>query len=106
MLRSGVFAVALTVLAAPAPAQTYKAPRTAFGQPDLQGVWSNATITPLSRPAKYGDRLVLTPAEAEAIEGANRDKVARADAPTPPELKVTELKNGWTPCQTSCFAPG
>jgi len=93
MLRSGLFAVALTVLAAPALAQGYKAPRTSLGQPDLQGVWSNATITPLTRPAKYGDRLVLTPAEAAAIEGANRDKVARADAPTPPDLKVTDLKN-------------
>jgi len=93
MLRSGLFALALTVLAAPALAQGYKAPRTALGQPDLQGVWSNATITPLTRPSKFGERLVLTPAEAAAIEGANRDKVARADAPTPPDLKVTDLKN-------------
>src|SRR5688572_15241438 len=93
MLRSGLFAVALTALAAPALAQGYKAPRTALGQPDLQGVWSNATITPLTRPAKFGDRLVLTPQEAAAIEQANRDQVARADAPTPPDLKVTDLKN-------------
>jgi hypothetical protein len=93
MLRSGRFAVAIAVLAAPAFAQGYKAPRTALGQPDLQGVWSNATITPLTRPAKFGDRLVLTPQEAAAIEQANRDQVARADAPTPPDLKVTDLKN-------------
>ena len=26
-------------------------PRTPDGQPDLQGVWSNATLTPLERPA-------------------------------------------------------
>jgi len=93
MLRTGLFAVALAALAAPAFAQGYKAPRTALGQPDLQGVWSNATITPLTRPAKFGDRLVLTPQEAAALEQANRDQVARADAPTPPDLKVTDLKN-------------
>jgi hypothetical protein len=93
MLRPGLFAVALAALAAPAFAQTYKAPRTAYGQPDLQGVWSNATITPLTRPAKFGDRLVLTPQEAAAQEQSNRDQVARADAPTPPDLKVTDLKN-------------
>lgn len=93
MLRSGLLAVALAVLAAPACAQGYKAPRTPFGQPDLQGVWSNATITPLSRPSKFGDRRALTPQEAAAIEDANRDKVARADAPTPPDAKVTDLKN-------------
>jgi hypothetical protein len=93
MLRSGLFAAALAVLCTPAAAQGYKAPRTAHGQPDLQGVWTNATITPLTRPAKFGDRLVLTPQEAAAIEQANRDQVARADAPTPPDLKVTDLKN-------------
>ena len=90
MLRPGLFAVALAALAAPAFAQGYKAPRTAYGQPDLQGVWTNATITPLTRPAKFGDRLLLTPEEAAAQEQANRDQVARADAPTPPDLK-----QGW-----------
>ncbi len=31
-------------------ASTYKAPRTPDGQPDLQGFWTNATLTPLERP--------------------------------------------------------
>ena len=30
----------------------YKSPRTAFGQPDLQGVWSSASITPINRRAQ------------------------------------------------------
>ena len=93
MLRPGLFAVALAALSGPAAAADYKAPRTAYGQPDLQGVWSNATITPLTRPARFGDRLVLTPVEAAAIENANAELVARADAPTPPDAKVTDLKN-------------
>jgi len=93
-LRALALACALAALAAPAAAQkAYKAPRNAAGQPDLQGTWTNATITPLVRPAKFGERNVLTREEAEAQEQATRDQVARADAPTPPDLKVTELRN-------------
>ena len=33
-----------------ATAKTYVQPRTPDGQPDLQGIWSNATTTPLERP--------------------------------------------------------
>jgi hypothetical protein len=33
-----------------ATGKPYKAPRTVDGQPDLQGFWTNATLTPLQRP--------------------------------------------------------
>jgi len=42
--------------------------RTPWGDPDLQGSWSNATTTPLERPAKYGGREFLTAAERDAID--------------------------------------
>jgi hypothetical protein len=86
----------LALTAAPALAQgpkPFHAPRTAYGQPDLQGVWTNATITPLARDPKFGERNVLTRAEAAAAESATRAQVARADAPTPPEATVKDLKN-------------
>ncbi len=83
----------MAMFALPVAAQTYKAPRTALGQPDLQGLWTNATITPLTRPARFGERNVLTREEAAALEQANAAQIARADEPTPPDLKVTELKN-------------
>ena len=81
--------------AAPAIAQTspaavakgYKAPRNAFGQPDLSGVWSNATITRLERDPKYGERLVLTPEEAKTIEGASDQRNARLRANTDTSIK-------------------
>ena len=82
---------ATPTLAQKAPA--YHAPRTAYGQPDLQGNWTTATITPLTRDARFGARNVLTKAEADTLEKATRDQVARADAPTPPDATVKDLKN-------------
>ena len=44
-----------------------KIPRTAAGKPDLSGTYDAATLTPLTRPAAYGDNLYLTKEEAEKI---------------------------------------
>ena len=62
--------VALLAGAAAATAQegSWRAPRTPFGQPDLQGVWDFATITPLERPEQFGDRAVMTAEESASYE--------------------------------------
>jgi len=39
-------------------------PRTADGKPDLQGTWTNATYTPVERPAEFKDRAFFTAEEA------------------------------------------
>jgi hypothetical protein len=39
-------------------------PRTADGHPDLQGYWTNATVTPLERPKDLGNKAFFTPEEA------------------------------------------
>ncbi len=70
-----------------AVAKGYKAPRNAFGQPDLSGVWSNATITRLERDPKFGDRLILTPDEAKGIEGASDARNARLRSNTDTSIK-------------------
>ena len=43
-----------------------QAPRMPWGDPDLQGAWSNATLTPLQRPADLGDKEFFTEDEAKA----------------------------------------
>jgi hypothetical protein len=53
----------------PAP-KVWKVPRTPDGQPDLQGVWTTSTVTPLERPAEFAGKEFLT--EKEAAEYANR----------------------------------
>ncbi|MGO4885509.1 MAG: hypothetical protein ACLP59_32500 [Bryobacteraceae bacterium] len=54
-------------------------PRTADGHPDLQGVWTNATITPLERPAALAGKATVTDAEARLIETKSADELAEAD---------------------------
>jgi hypothetical protein len=44
-------------------ANSYKPPRTELGRPDLQGIWTNSSVTKLERPANLR-KLVLTAAEA------------------------------------------
>src|SRR6202023_1955425 len=60
----GFLAVAITRLAG----QTKTIPRTSDGHPDLQGIWTNATITPLERPAILEGKATLTDAEAKTYE--------------------------------------
>ncbi len=75
---------ALMALCVTAKAADYHAPRNGFGQPDLQGTWTNASLTSLQRPAMF-KTLTLTEAEAAALE--KRRAVARAaqDKPTDPK---------------------
>ncbi len=64
----GVLAALSMVAPAAAGAQDWTLPRTDFGQPDLQGVWDFATITPLERPEEFAGRAVMTAEESAAYE--------------------------------------
>src|SRR5262245_20240596 len=49
--------------------------RTPDGQPDLQGIWTNATVTPFERPKELGEKAFWTEkeiADVEAKAAANR----------------------------------
>ncbi len=53
--------------AAEAKPRPYRAPRTGFGTPDLEGLWTNASYTELERPDDLKS-LVVSPADAQAWE--------------------------------------
>lgn len=70
---AGVLAAAITVaslatVAVAGQAKSPPLPRTPWGAPDLQGVWSNATITPFERPTALSGKPVLTEEEAADLE--------------------------------------
>ena len=65
----GGFALVFSTLTPSAVAQpgTADIPRMPDGRPDLSGTYDTATLTPLERRARYGNRLSLTEEEAAAI---------------------------------------
>ena len=49
-------------------------PRTPWGPPDLQGVWTNSTTTPLERPAEWSERVSLSPEEVAEINAQAQER--------------------------------
>jgi len=66
--------------AAPATAKPYRTPRTVDGQPDLQGFWTNATLTPLQRPQGVTSEFVTR----EEFEKRIAQRVATDEEQTTP----------------------
>jgi hypothetical protein len=71
-----------------AMAGNYRAPRMPDGTPDMQGIWTNATATPMERSTVLGTRRAFTDAEAAAIQKAAMDAVAADAAPSDPNEKI------------------
>ena len=84
MRKVGVLAVTgfVCVALAPAPAAAQQAgdgwtvPRTQHGQPDLQGVWANNSVTPLERPDAWAGKATLTDEELAQLRSAAAEVTA------------------------------
>ena len=81
-------------LVAQTPATSTKQWRTPWGDPDLQGSWSNATTTPLERPAKYANREFLTKEEMAAQNEQTAVATDKRDKPGTPQ-DVNGAYNGF-----------
>jgi len=78
--------ISLCVLAADVMAQDF--PRTSTGRPDFQGIWTNATQTPLERPAAQGDKRAYTPEEAQQRVEDSIARFAQDSAPIDPNREA------------------
>ena len=63
-----------------------QAPRTEYGVPDLQGIWTSASVSTLERDPALGDKLVVSAEEAAQLENsALLNQLTEADnAPSDP----------------------
>ncbi len=77
-----LFSVFVMIASSAIPATAQPTPRTAWGDPDLGGIWDYRTITPMQRPEKHADQEFLTEEEAAALEqGAVDREIAASEAP-------------------------
>ena len=76
---------------APAPSGTAPAPvlKTPWGEPDLQGIWTDETDTPLQRPAKYAAQEFFTTAQRAELDEARTAVLVNADADVHAERRGT-----------------
>jgi hypothetical protein len=91
-LFSSVLTTVAVLIAAPLSAQTpaktpagaakaksSSIPRTADGHPDFEGVWTNATITPMARPTIFKDQPTVTDAVAKQYEKKDKEVLDSQD---------------------------
>ena len=78
-LLTATLSLSPAILAAQSPSRTNAPPRTAWGDPDLQGTFTNATITPFERPAEFAGKAFLTEEESAELEA--RAAKSRIDEP-------------------------
>src|SRR5262245_43729316 len=64
----GLFGL-LSVATVPLAGQAGAALKTAWGEPDLQGIWENVYNVPLQRPTQYGTKEYLTDEERAVLDG-------------------------------------
>jgi hypothetical protein len=78
-----VISALTTIASAQAPAASGAAPgaapslKTPWGEPDLQGIWTDETATPLQRPARYANQETFTEAERAELDRVRSEVLGR-----------------------------
>ena len=78
-----------------AAADTRTLSPTPWGDPDLQGIWSFATITPLERPVQHAGKELLTDEEVAALNHDAQTRYDRRDGLTPEEDVAGAYNQFW-----------
>lgn len=84
-LATGITVIVATVVSVAGQGSGWTAPRTPWGDPDLQGIWTNeATSTPMERPERIGNREFYTDAEMAELEKQAMARYEKAVADADP----------------------
>src|SRR6266446_6777179 len=88
---AAVISMSIDRASAQAPSATAPAPvlKTPWGEPDLQGIWTDETDTPLQRPAKYAAQEFFTAAQRAELDEARTAVLVNADADIHAERRGT-----------------
>ena len=78
-LLAAILVFASATFIAQSTTKTYTPPKTAWGDPDLQGIFSNATVTPFERPPESDGKEFLTEKEVAELEARAAEN--RVDQP-------------------------
>jgi hypothetical protein len=76
---TAALAVWLSLAGSVFAADAYIAPRTQWGQPDLQGVWNFSSNVPMQRPEQFGEREFMSTDEIASMRARLREADASSD---------------------------
>jgi hypothetical protein len=92
-----------SAIAAPALAADYHPPLTSWGKPNLEGNWTNSSLTRLERDTQYGARVEMTPEEVGKLEGERQAIVKREGQKTDPNASLAEVNGS---CEVKGYTGG
>jgi hypothetical protein len=95
LAAAGVPAAVILVVSFAVPAIGQAPPRTPWGEPDLQGVWRNETLTDLERPAAFAGKEFLTDEEAAALVQKEAQRSTPEGPSTPSARQPTGTYNNF-----------
>ena len=98
-----ILLAAIFLIASSSAQEAWETPRTAYGAPDLQGIWSSASITTLERDPALGNTLSVGAEEARRIEASAAFNVLSEDDNAPSDPNRSPPTDGDTDAGYNAF---